>query len=255
MSHSVHNVSRIPRNDRNITPQNKRVSELSHKYYVTMTKNTPHRIPTMSTEIAKQENSVKPLLAYVIDTTPELKSVELQNTIFYIESVFYERTGERLTKIEWNINKTRVSSRAIQNVISTWVENDTIKTKEEQPNNSLTTNTITYYQSMNIDENTRLRDFIRETNAYNPNEPPYSTLTQEFNTGRIPYKELAKFIDETLDDLQQPEDKFNREIQNERDKWTVNEGLYYEWLQRHPLYTHDSRYNNHTTFENWSPKN
>lgn len=217
-----------------------------------MTENTPHRIPTMSIDMSKQENSVKPLLAYVIDTTPPFESVEIQNIIFYIESIFYERTGERLTKIEWNINKTRVSSRAIQNVISTWIENNTIKTQEEHANNSLTANTITYCESMNLDKDTQLRDFIRETNAYNPSTPPYSTLTKQFNTGRIPYKEFAKFIDETLDDLQQPEDECNRTIQNKRDKWTVNEGLYYEWLQRHPLYNHDSRYSTHTTFENWN---
>lgn len=218
-----------------------------------MPRNTSHRIPTMSVATPIQEQSVEPLLAYVIDNTPEFEAVELQNTMFYLESVFYEETGVRLTEIEWNIQKTRVSSHAVRNVLEMWVENDVVEVRKERSNNSLTANSITYYRSLNLPADTRLRDFIRETDAYDPNEPPYSSLDEQESTGEIPYKKFTEFIDNVLTDLQDSTKGHDKKIKNEREKWTVNEGVYYEWLQRHPLYEHESRYDTHVTFEDWNP--
>lgn len=210
-----------------------------------------HRVQTVEEDNEKVKQSVKPVLAYIVANTPGFNNTEIENIVFYVESVFYEQFGERLTDVEWQIKKSHVAAPIIQTVLSEWIEENNIKHEVENGNKGFSARTETKYKDMDIDMG--LKRFILDETEYDSDSKPYSCLTSEIPTGE-PYQKLTLFIDETLNDLQRNNDEIKNQAQKESDKWVVCEAEYTDWLEKHPIYPHKTRFDNYSTFENWNVK-
>lgn len=213
-----------------------------------MMKEGLHRIQTAEKDQKHVIESVKPVLAYVIGNTPQFTKTKTENVVFYIESVFYEQFGERLTEVEWQIKKSRVTTPIIQTVLSEWIEENRIETTVENNSDRFMSDKTTYYEDMDTD--TSIKQFIHDNTQYTPTTKPYSCIpTQTINeTG---YHAFAKFIDTTLHDLQADSNNTNEEPSKESDNWIIFEPDYTRWLEQHPMYPHETRFDNYCTFENW----
>ena len=212
-----------------------------------------HRIQTMQTDAEAQKESVKPILAYVLDNTGTVTSEDIQNTVFYIESVFYETFGERLTQLEWSIQKTRPASPKIVTVLSEWDNNGMIQTDVDGDNTSFGNTSTVYYKDMTVNTHENIEAFINELQYYNENTEPYTVFSETNDGDNTVYDAFTSFIDTAIEDLQDS-NTGNRDtdVEHGNNDFSVFNGEYYEWLQRHPLYPHDSRFDGIADFEDWN---
>lgn len=206
-----------------------------------------HRIPTMAPNEDVQKQSLRPIVVYVVANTPPINTRQLQNIVFYLDSIASEEfLDKRLTKVEWDIHEDHVTTEVIEDVVDELlsefnVEHVTVKNVEDvEPHSG----------SLRAKYFCGVTDKCDVSSYFEEGYPDGGWLSASWS----PFTEMKYFtefmrhgMNELGFDVESGTEEYSGDKEMLLTERRGDDEVYVEWLSRHPANPHTSEYDRKTT--------